>query len=59
MHRRRSSGVHCPTTEMVFCPDTFRSLLILEYCVQLLGPQHKEDMDLLEWVQSKAMKVIR
>ncbi|KAM9591246.1 uncharacterized protein ACIBXB_006119 [Morphnus guianensis] len=31
----------------------------LEYCIQLWGPQHKKDMDLLEWVQRKAMKMIR
>ncbi|GAB0179734.1 hypothetical protein GRJ2_000438700 [Grus japonensis] len=29
----------------------------LEYCVQLWGPQHKEDMELL--VQRRAMKLIR
>ncbi|KAK4823071.1 hypothetical protein QYF61_025410 [Mycteria americana] len=31
----------------------------LEYCVQLWGPQHRKDMDLLEWVQGRAMKTIR
>ncbi|KAK4824159.1 hypothetical protein QYF61_011286 [Mycteria americana] len=31
----------------------------LEYCIQLWGSQHKKDMDLLEQVQRRAMKMIR
>ncbi|KAK4821961.1 hypothetical protein QYF61_004965 [Mycteria americana] len=31
----------------------------LQCCVQLWGPQHKKDMDLLEQVQRRAMKMIR
>jgi len=31
----------------------------LEYCVQLCGPQHKKDTDMLEWLQRRAMKMIR
>ncbi|KAK4827887.1 LOW QUALITY PROTEIN: hypothetical protein QYF61_022310 [Mycteria americana] len=31
----------------------------LEYCIQLWGPQHKKDVDLLKRVQRRAMKMIR
>ncbi|PKU46313.1 hypothetical protein llap_3381 [Limosa lapponica baueri] len=31
----------------------------LKYCIQLWGPQDKKDMDLLEQVQRRAMKMIR
>ncbi|KAK4826495.1 hypothetical protein QYF61_009568 [Mycteria americana] len=31
----------------------------LEYCIQLWGPQHKTDMDLLKQVQRRATKMIR
>ncbi|KAK4819274.1 hypothetical protein QYF61_000614 [Mycteria americana] len=31
----------------------------LEYCIQLWRPQHRNDMDLLEWVQRRDTKIIR
>ena len=31
----------------------------LQYCVQLGGPQYKADMDVLEWIQRRDMKMIR
>ena len=31
----------------------------LEYCVQAWGPQHKKDVELLEYVHRRAMKMIK
>jgi len=31
----------------------------LEFCVQLWSPQHRKDMDILEWVQRRVTKMIR
>ena len=31
----------------------------LEYCIQAWGPQYRKDVELLEWVQSRATEMIR
>ena len=31
----------------------------LESCVQLWSPQHRKDMDLLEWAQRRATKIVK
>ena len=48
----RATGVIAP----------FYSALVgshLEYCIQVLSPQHKKDEELLEQVQSRATKMLR
>ena len=35
------------------------ALPLLQYCIQAWGPQHKKNVELLEQVQRRAMKVIR
>ena len=45
-------GGDCPP---LFCPSEPH----LEYCVQPGGPQYRKDTELLDWVQRRAMKMIR
>jgi len=45
------------TTEVIL-PLCFSLRPHLESCVQLCSPQHRKDMDLLEWVQRRATKMI-
>ncbi|GAB0181442.1 hypothetical protein GRJ2_000609500 [Grus japonensis] len=52
-------GVTCRSREVIL---PFYSTLLRPhpgYCIQLWGPQHKKDMELLERVQRRVMKLIR
>ena len=31
----------------------------MEYCIQTWNPQYRTDIDLLEWIQSRATKMIQ
>jgi len=52
-HQQGKGGDSVP----LLCPALVRAHL--EACVQLQSPQHREDMDLSEQVQSRATKLIR
>jgi len=48
---RRSREVILPFYSVLVRPH-------VEYCIQLWGVHYKKDMDLLDWVQRKDMKMI-
>ena len=52
-------GVTSQAREVIFTLCTALVRLHLHYCVQVWGPQHKKDVELLVWVQRKATKIIR
>ncbi|PKU46957.1 hypothetical protein llap_2735 [Limosa lapponica baueri] len=54
---KRSVGSRVREVILPLCSTLVRSHL--ECCVQLWSPQHRKDMDLLEWVQWRATKMIR
>ena len=52
--RRMASRVREETVPL--CTALMRTHL--EYCVQIWGPHHKKDAELMEWVQRRTMKMI-
>ena len=52
----RAREVILPLYSVLLRPQ---SLLRLEYCMQFWGPQYKKDMELLERVERRVMKMIR
>ncbi|PKU37452.1 hypothetical protein llap_12245 [Limosa lapponica baueri] len=54
---KRSMASKSREVSLLLCSALVR--LHWEYCVQLWSPQHKKDVNLLEQVQRKAMKMIR
>jgi len=53
------SSVASRAREGVLPLCSFLIRLLLESCIQLWSPQHKKDVELLEWVQRRETKVIR
>ncbi|PKU39779.1 hypothetical protein llap_9923 [Limosa lapponica baueri] len=58
MSGQRALAVH-KANRILDCIKRIMECYHPEYSIQLWGPQHRKDMDLLEWVQRRATKVIR
>jgi len=54
---RRSMANRSREVILPLCPTLVRPHA--ESCVQLWSPQHSKDMELLEWIQRRATKMIR
>ena len=52
-------GVASREREMIVPLCSALMLPHLEECIQARGPQHKKDVELMGWVQIRAMKMIR
>ena len=54
-------GVSSRKREVIVSPPPSSAFKMhhLEYCIQTWGPQHREDMELLELVQRRSMKIIK
>jgi len=56
LHQQRGGqqeeGGDCPPLSALIRPH-------LEYCIQVWGPQHRKDVELLDWDQRRSMMMLR